>query len=209
MSDFRRVKINNVEFVFPNLHSLVYFDRNYNNGDGKKKGKTVECTADNPQANWNISFTMEEERAKKFYKMCEDHFKAICGKKEPFGAVHGYNETHYDDALQMRFRASKKAKDTKGNLQQEPTVVDAYNVPLENKQFFNGSRGDIIVTMFPADNPSTKKKGISLIVNKVTVTNPVYGDEEYEDFDDVKSNMDAANFDRDPNNSDYDEEIPF
>jgi len=208
MSDFRRVKISNVEFVFPNLHSLVYFDRKFKNGDGKKDGKTVECTADNPQANWNVSFTMEEERAKKFYNMCEDHFKASVGKKEPFGAVHGYSETNFDDKLQMRFRASKKAKDSKGKLQQEPAVVDAYDVPLENRQFFNGSKGDIIVTMFPADNPSTKKKGISLIVNKVTVTNPVYGAEEYEDFDDVKSSMDAANFDRDMSD-DYDDEIPF
>jgi len=208
MSDFRRVNISNVDFVFINLDSLVYFDRKHKNGEGKKDGKTVECSADNPQANWNVSFTMDEERAKKFYNMCQDHFKACCGKKEPFGAVHGYSETDFDDKLQMRFRASRKAKDSKGKLQQQPAVVDAYDVPLENRRFFNGSKGDIVVTMFPADNPSTNKKGISLIVNKVTVTNPIYGAEEYEDFDDVKSSMDAPNFDRDMA-TEFDEEIPF
>lgn len=194
--DFKRMTVSNVEFIFPYVENLVHYKHN--------EKKTVECDENADRANWNTSFTLEESRAKKLYKVAEKHFVNRCGKKEKFGAVHGYNEGEYNDKLQMRFRASLKAKTSAGKLNKQPPVVDSDGLPVTDRNFYTGSTGDIIFTMHPADNPTSGKKGISFILNKIVLHNPIYGGEaDGEDLDD----MSADN--QDDKNPDYDEEIPF
>ena len=194
--DFKRMKVPNVQFIFPYVENLVHFKHN--------EKKTVECDENTNGANWNTSFTLEESRAKKLLKIAEKHFVDRCGKKEKFGAVHGFTDNEYQDKLQMRFRASLKAKTSAGKLNKQPPVVDADGLPVEDRNFYNGSTGDIIFTMHPADNPTTNKKGISFILNKIILHNPIYGGEaDGEDLDD----MSADN--QDDGLSEFNEEIPF
>jgi hypothetical protein len=194
--DFKKLKVPNVEFLFVNVDHLVHWKH--------IEKKTVECDVNADRANWEIYFTLEESRAKKLYKSAEDHFVDRCGKKEKFGAVHGYAEGEYNDKLQMRFKASLKAKTNAGKLNKRPPVVDVNDVPVEDLNFYNGSTGDIIFTMHPADNPSTGKKGISFILNKVILKKAFYGnDDNVEQLDDMPAT------DQDDGLHEFDEEIPF
>ena len=194
--DFKRVKVKDVEFIFPYVDYLVHYKHN--------EKRTIKCDENTNGANWNTLFTLEESRAKKLYRVAEKHFVDRCGKKEKFGEVHGYKEGEYQDKLQMRFRASKKAKTTAGKVNKPPEVVDADGLPVEDRNFYTGSKGDIIFTMHPADNPTTKKKGISFILNKIVLHNPIYGSEDDgEDLDATPS--------QDQNDllNEFDDEVPF
>lgn len=197
--DFRDLKISNVEFVYPHVDHLVHYKPSEN--------KTVECDEHAHNANWETSFTLEESRAKKLYALAEKHFKDRCGKKEPFGAIHGYNETMYNDQLQMRFKAAVKAKTAKGKLNNPPIVVDPDGQPVENRKFWTGSTGDITFTMFPADNPKTGKKGISFILKKIVLHNAVYpSDDDVEQLDDYENPTDVQDK---QDYHDLDDEVPF
>tara|TARA_B100001057_G_scaffold501068_1_gene620215 strand:- start:1625 stop:2230 length:606 start_codon:yes stop_codon:yes gene_type:complete len=194
--DFKRMKVKDVEFIFPYVDHLVHFKHN--------EKRTVECDENTNGANWKTSFTLEESRAKKLLKVAKQHFVDRCGKKEKFGAVHGFTDNEYQDKMQMRFTASLKGKTSAGKVNKPPAVVDNDGLPVQDRNFYNGSTGDIIFTMHPADNPKTGKKGISFILNKIVLQNPIYGGEaDGEDLDETLS--DNQNDDL----YDLDDEIPF
>ena len=52
--------------------------------------------------------------------------------------------------------------------------------------------------------PSERKEGISIILDKVIVTNPVYGGGDYDDLDDEAPAPKSKS-----SSTEYDDEIPF
>jgi hypothetical protein len=54
-------------------------------------------------------------------------------------------------------------------------------MPLEDREFWSGSKGNISLAIYPASNPSSKKWGISILINKIQVIEAVKGGDD-DDF---------------------------
>jgi len=202
MSDFKRMRVQGVELKWPRLDQTYRYDPQFKKEDGTR-GKNVPCEPGEDRASWSVVMNLDEKRGKALYAKCEEHFKAR-KPDEKFGDVWGYKEIQ-GDSLSMQFSVAKKGKNAKGKINDAPEVLDAQGAPLENRSIYSGSTGDVYFAIYPAFNPSAGSEGISLILDKIVVTNPVYGGDDYDDLDDggtpAGSKPGASN--------DYDDEIPF
>jgi hypothetical protein len=202
MSDFKRMRISGVELMWPRLDKLYRYDPTVKRDDGKRGGN-VEATADEDRAQWSVTMKLPEKRGKLLYEKCKEHFKARKPDDE-FGDVWGYKEVNGDE-LSMLFTVALKAKTAKGKYNEAPAVTDELGEDLPNKVIWSGSTADVYFTIYPAYNPSEKKEGISLRLERVVVTNPIYGGDDYDDLDETPSAAPAKGKVSD----DYDDEIPF
>ena len=204
MSDFKRMRMQQVEFIYPRFDQLYRYDPTFKREDGGK-GKSVPATADEMNANWSVGLLLDETRGKALYKKCEEHFKA-CQPDEKFAGIWGYKELETDDGLRMIFRIKRNAKNAKGKLNDPPSVdADEMGNPLTDLSISKGSKGDAYFAMHPAFNPSANGgkggEGISLYFSSLVVWDPQYGSQDFEDVDGVS---------RPPKTDQiFDDEIPF
>lgn len=201
MSDFKRMRITDVELKWPRLDQCYRFDPMFKKDDGTL-GKNVPCQPGDDRAGWSVTMSLPEKRGKALYKKCEDHFKARKPDEE-FGGVWGYKEITGEE-LRMDFTVGRKGKTAKGVINEAPTVVDVDGRPLENRAIYSGSRGDLYFAIFPSLNPSARKMGISLILDRVVVVDALYGGDDYDDLDETPG---AAS--QQGSNPEFDDEIPF
>jgi hypothetical protein len=202
MSDFKPMRVPGVELLWPRLDKLYRFDPTHKREDGGR-GANVPATADEDRANWSVTMKLPEKRGKLLYEKCKDHFKAR-KPDDDFGDVWGYKESAGDE-LNMLFTVTLKAKTSKGKFNEAPAVTDELGEDLLNKAIWSGSTADVYFKIYPAYNPSEKKEGISLMLDRVVVTNPIYGGDDYDDLDETPS----AAATKGKVSDDYDDEIPF
>ena len=198
MSDFKRIKINNVEFKYPRVDKLYRFDPTAKNEDSDKMGKSVPATADDMGANWSLGFHLDKKRSSTLYNKAVAHFAESQGPKAKFKTVAGTSELEDGSII---FRAKRNAKTKSGKLSEPPAILNGNGKELDDKAFADGSKGNIIVGLFPANNPDAKGMGISIYLIKAEVTDPKYREDDAEDLDDVKPEIELI--------SDIDDEIPF
>lgn len=204
MSDFKQMRMRQVEFIYPRFDQLYRYDPTFKRDDGNR-GKSVPATADELNANWSVGLNLDETRGKALYKKCEEHFKA-CQPDQKFGGVWGYKEVQTDDGLRLHFTIKRKAKNAKGQLNDAPSIdADAMGNSLENLSIRSGSKGDAYFAIHPAFNPSANggkgAEGISLYFSSLVVWEPQYGSDDFEDVDGVTSQLDVDH--------PFDDEIPF
>jgi hypothetical protein len=201
MSDFKRMRIKGVELKWPKLDQLYRYDPTFKREDGGR-GKSVPAQADEERAEWSVTMSLPEKRGKALFAKCKEHFETRKPGEE-FGGVWGYKELNGDDLI-LDYTASKKAKNSKGKYNEQPEVLDANDQPLANRSIYSGSTGDVYFAIFTAFNPSERKEGISIILDKVIVTNPIYGGGDYDDLDDEAPAPKSKS-----SSTEYDDEIPF
>jgi hypothetical protein len=76
-----------------------------------------------------------------------------------------------------------------GTANSTPKVVDGRKNDLADLAIWSGSLGSLIVNAFPTVDPDGVG-GISLILNAVQVTQPIYGSDGLDDFDEVATGSD-------------------
>ena len=183
MSDFKDVFIPDVTFVYPRVNQLYRYDPHYEMTSEGKRGKTVPATPQDQGAHWGVNFTVSKEMGRKIYKEAADHFKA----REPnktFSGIFGQSQT--DDG-EIMFRARKNARNAKGQDNKAPMVIDGSKNPLEQLDFWSGSKGAVKVTMRPSFNPRDNTDGVSLMLHSLQVTDAIYGGNGMDDYDVVDS----------------------
>ena len=186
---------------WPKLDKLYRYDPTFKHDDGRR-GKSVPADIEEQGAAWSVTMRLPEKRGKALYNKCKEHF-AASKPGEDFADVWGYKEVQGDE-LQFLFTVKRNGKTSKGKLNQAPLVLDANGDPLEDPAIYSGSTGDVYFKIFPSYNPSERKEGISLLLDKVVVTNPLYGGDDYDDIDDGAPGSAPAS-----KSDDYDDEIPF
>lgn len=206
MTEFKRMRMQMVELLYPRLDQLYRYDPTFKRDDGGR-GKSVAATANEQGANWSVGINLDEKRGKLLYKKCEDHFKA-CKPDEKFGGVWGYKEINGDE-LRLVFTAKRNAKNAKGKENEAPGMdVDEAGNALPDRAIKSGSKGDVYFAMYPAFNPSADggkgAEGISLYLSNLVVWDPQYGSNDFEDVDETPAASSAPK-----SSNQYDDEIPF
>ena len=170
---FKTRNFSDVTFQYPHVNECRAFDHTEN--------RSIVVAPNYPAAKWEISFLLSKEQAKEFEAECVEHFnqvKAVDPKiSTEFGAVHGLKE---NDGV-YTVTAHRKGAKKNGELNEPPTIVDAWKMPLEDREFWSGSKGNISLAIYPASNPSSKKWGVSILINKIQIIEAVKGGEE-DDF---------------------------
>ena len=199
MSDFKKIKISNVEFKYPRLDKLYRYDATIKNEETGKMGKSVASEPDEQGSNWSCGFHLPKERSTALWDKCVAHFRDRQGSKIEFKTIAGSKEQEDGSIV---FRAKRNAKNKKGQLSEQPKILNGNGKELENKAILSGSRGNITVGIFPANNPNAGGMGISMWLLNVEVTDPQYGYDDAEDLDDVNPEVGLIT-------DDFDDEIPF
>ena len=171
---FHKVVLKDIELAYPRLDNTYRFNI--------QEQRSEQCNPSAQNAAWSVSWTMSKEDATALYKELKAHYDE-CRKRDTtlpeFGTVFGMKQL---DGGVVSFRAKKNGTNRNGEVNQPPIVIDAFKQPLENKAIWTGSKGTIRVIAFPSKSPQGEN-GISLLLDAVQVTDPVYGGDGLDDFD--------------------------
>lgn len=198
-SDFKTVIIKDVTYQWPHLGKATYYSSH--------EGRSVECEPTHPGAAWSTQFDVSDAEMKRVEELAKAHF-ADCKTRDSrmgnYELIHGQKSVVLDDGtVANRLSAKRKTITSKGKQVKEPPVVDGRRMPLEDRNFWSGSRGNIKVTLMPTLNQSKGQWGISMLLDSVQVVDARYGDagEDFDIVDDKAANTNAV--------YDFDDEIPF
>lgn len=195
-SDFAKVVVKDVKLQWPRLDQTY----RYNNQE-----KRTEPCADTVQgAGWSVSWVMPNDEAKELWEGLRAHYekcRASNRKLPEFGGVFGMKKLTDEDGNltgETQFSAHKRAISNQGKRNKDPIVVGADLKPLEDKAIWSGSVGSVRALAFPTTDPEGKG-GISLLLDAVQVTEPVYGGDNLEDdFGSPSDNFASQDFDDEP-----------
>ena len=171
---FKKIVLKDIELAYPRLDATYRYN--------SQEQRSEQCNPSAQGAAWSVNWTMTKEDATALYKDLSAHY-ADCRKKDTtlpeFGTVFGMKKM--DNSL-VSFRAKKNGTNRNGETNQPPIVIDAFKQPLQNKAIWTGSKGTLRVIAFPSKSPQGQG-GISLLLDAVQVTDPVYGGDGLDDFD--------------------------
>jgi hypothetical protein len=174
-SDFYKVLCKNVKLVYPKLNGTYRFNT------GKQQSEACPPTAQG--AAWSISWTVPVEEARALHTQLKAHYEA-CRARSPklpaFTKIFGSKKS--EDGQTVTFAAKRTGTKGDGTANTPPKVIDGAKNPLADLAIWSGSVGSIRAWAFPAVDPEGKG-GISLILDTVQVTKPIYGDGGLDDFD--------------------------
>lgn len=179
-SDFKKVVVKDVELLWPRL------DQTYRYNSQDKVTEACEPGANGAQ--WSVGFKLPLERAGELKKELLAHYAeaAASNKKLPKdGTIFGAKRMTDADGGAIdfvQFTAKKRAVSNDGKPNKKPQVVGPDLSPLEGDEaaIWTGSIGSIRALAFPTVDPDGKG-GISLLLDAVQVTEPVYGGDTLED----------------------------
>ena len=191
MSDFKPLMVKNVTFKWNNATEPTIYNSH--------EGRSIAVPVTTPNASWSLSFTVDPANDNMIMSAAREHFmdcKSRDSRLGDFATVHGRKE--FDG--EISYNSKRKTVTSRGKQNQPPRIVDGKRMPLENRDFWGGSTGNIKVTMMPTLNQSSGQWGVSLLLDSAQVINAVYGDAA-EDFEVVEGTGGNA--------YDFDDEIPF
>lgn len=191
MSDFKSLMVRDVTFLWNHSTEPTIYNSH--------EGRSVEVPPSTPGAAWSLSFKVTPANDNMIMAAAREHFydcKSRDSRLGEFSTIHGRKE---EDG-EIRYNSKRKTVTSRGKQNQPPRLVDAKRMPLEDRNFWGGSTGNIKVTMMPTLNQSSGQWGVSLLLDSAQIVKAVYGDAA-EDFDVVEAQGGNA--------YDFDDEIPF
>jgi len=174
-ADFFKVLVKGVKLVYPKL------DKTYRFNTGKQASEPCQPTAQG--AAWSVAWSMPTEDARALHGQLKQHYEGCRGrnpKLPAFSKVFGMKKA--EDGQTVTFTAKRTGTKGDGTANSAPKVIDASKAPLADLAIWSGSVGSIRAWAFPAVDPDGKG-GISMILDTVQVTQPIYGDGGLDDFD--------------------------
>jgi len=172
--DFMNLFARNVELQYPKLDQTY----RYNNNDQRSE----PCAQTAAGAAWSVAWKMSEAEGKEFHGLLKKHYESCRARNDKlpaFSKVFGFKKN--DDGT-VSFSSKRRGVSSEGKPNKEPTVIDADKNALANRRIWSGSKGSVSVIAFPTKDPEGNA-GISLILDKVQVTEPVYGGGNLDGFD--------------------------
>tara|TARA_R110001632_G_scaffold1327_2_gene5289 strand:+ start:1532 stop:2185 length:654 start_codon:yes stop_codon:yes gene_type:complete len=211
---FKKVLLKDIEFQYPRLDNTYRFN--------SQDQRSEPCSPTAQGAAWSISWSMSHEDAKSLHGELTEHYSQCAARDTTlpaFSKIFGMKKL--DDG-RVTFRAKKNGTNRNGDANQPPIVIGADKQPLADKAIWTGSKGTLRVVAFPSKSPQGEG-GITLLLDAVQVTEPAYGGDGLDDFDQVAPAKPDAQDDpfglppikSDPPQSkvsadrDLDDEIPF
>lgn len=176
-TDFHKVLVKNTTLLYPRLNGTYRFNA------AKKQSEPCQPTASG--ASWSCGFELPVAEARTLHAELKLHYencKARNPKLPAFAKVFGMKKS--EDGTKVSFAAKRTGTKGDGSANTAPKVIDGMKQPLENLAIWSGSKGAIRAWAFPAVDPEGVG-GISLILDTVQVTEPIYGDGGLDDFDEV------------------------
>lgn len=176
--DFLKIVRKDVEFLWPRLDQPY----RYNNADKRSE----PCAPNVTGAGYSLAVKMPLEEGKVLKAELKAHYED-CQSRNPklptFSDVFGSKRLVDGDGNNtdfVQFTAKKRAVSNDGKENKPPVVVGADQKDLEDKAIWTGSTGHIRMLAFPTTDPDGKG-GVSLLLDAVVVTDPVYGGDNLED----------------------------
>jgi hypothetical protein len=168
-----------VVFQYPKVNCTYRFN--------SAEKKSEPCAPGVQGAAWSIGWNMKADEAKKMIGEMKAHYEACRSrnKKLPeFVKVFGVKKN--EDGT-VSFAAKKRGMNNEGKANKPPQVVDYKKeaIPQDKLDFWSGSEGNIRFIAFPTVDPDGVG-GISLLLDAVQVTKPVYGSANLDGFDVVE-----------------------
>ena len=164
---FKKMVLNGLEFEYPKVNQPYRFN--------SQEKRSEPCAATAVGASYSIGFRMNNEDGKELFEKMKSHYDE-CKKLDPklpeFKTVFGMKKN--DDST-ISFKAKRNSTTRAGDVNPAPMVVDGQRQPLEDKAFWNGSKGNLVVVIFPTNSPAGEG-GISVMLDKVQVLEAVYSD---------------------------------
>lgn len=175
---FKKMIVRDITLDYPRLDATYRFN--------SQEQKSEKCSQTAQGAAWSISWRMSNDEARKFYDELQAHY-IECKKRDTtlpvFSKLFGMKKL--DDG-QVSFRAKKNGTNSQGEPNQPPIVIGGDKQPLADKAIWSGSKGTLRVIAFPSKSPQGEG-GISLLLDAVQVTEPVYGGDGLDDFEIIDS----------------------
>jgi len=163
---FLRKVLKDLVFDYPRIDSTYRFD--------SANQRSEKCAPTAATASWSIGWSVSKEDAINFRNEMRTHYEA-CQKIDSglpeFSKIFGMKKL--DNGL-VSFRAKKNGANRNGDVNDAPTVIDGAKNQLADKAIWSGSKGAVRVIAFPTKSPDGTG-GISLILDTVQVTQPLYG----------------------------------
>jgi hypothetical protein len=176
-TDFLKVLVKDTTFHWPRL------DQPYRYNSQEKR--TESCAPTVTGAGYSIAFDVTTAEAKELHGLLKSHYNATRARNSKlpeFSTVFGMKRD--DAAGTVRFTAKKRAVSNSGEINKPPVVIDGHKRPLDEKNIWSGSTGNLRLLAFAATDPDGKG-GISLLLDTVQVVNAVYGGDNLDDFEEV------------------------
>jgi hypothetical protein len=166
--NFHKVMTDLVELKYPKLDQPYRFD--------SMKNTSTPCAPTAQNAAYSVAWVMSRDDAKVLYQLCKQHFtdrKAAGEKIGEFSTVYGMKKQEDGTVI---FTAKRGAASKDGKVNDPPKVIGADLKPLADVRIWGGSKGKVRALAFPVHSPNDKSWGISLLLDTVQVTEPLYGD---------------------------------
>lgn len=166
--DFLQITIKDVELHYPKLDRTYRFNA--------ATGKSEPCAPNAVGAAWSVSFDMKMDEAKQLRDKLVEHYNACRARRPdipPFARIFGAKKLDAEGVV--RFTAKRNGVNAKGEPAKAPEVVNGRKLPLEDKAIWSGSRGNLVITAFPATDPKDKAGGITMSLSTVQVFKARYG----------------------------------
>lgn len=176
-NDFLKVLAKDVVLQWPRLNQT------YKYNTAKKASEA--CAQGAQGAAWSVSWDMTTDDARKLHAELKAHYEAAMlrnPKLPSFSTIFGMKRM--EDGKTVTFSAKRSGTKGDGTPNTAPTVIGGDKAPLADLAIWGGSKGTVRAWAYPAVDPDGKG-GISMILDAVQVTAPVYGGSGLDDFDEV------------------------
>ena len=200
MSDFKTRFVLDCELEYPRLNQYYWFN--------SSTRKSEPCEKTRPGAEKSVGFKLPKDKAVELWNDAKAHFNDVKSRKPDMGdfkTIHSYREN--EDGT-ISFRAKRKGMTARGTPGADIAVVDGNNKLLDDVGFWGGSIGGVKFSMLPAFNQSKNEWGITFMLDKVQVTQPIYGGDGGEDFP-VHNTANNGSSTAATSNDLYQDSIPF
>ena len=157
--------------------------------------KSEPCAPTASNAAWSVVVEMTKDEAKPIYEALRAHYeatKARSPKMPQFSKVFGMKkvkDANGNETGMVQFAAKRNGTKKDGSANNAPTVIDGQKQPLADLNIWGGSKGTVRAWAVATVDPEGSG-GISLILDAVQVTEPVYGGNGLDDFETVESKAD-------------------
>lgn len=207
--DFIKVLAKDVKLQYPKLNQTYRFNT--------AQQKSEPCAPSASNAAWSVAFEMPKDQARPIFDQLKAHYdacRARNSKMPAFKTVFGMKKN--EETGTVTFTAKRNGMKKDGSPNKAPTVIDGQKQPLADLSFWGGSKGTVRAWGVAVVDPEGNG-GISLLLDAVQVTEPVYGDGGMDDFDMVENKSDPFEQTKKPLEDrkreeikqELDDEIPF
>lgn len=161
-TDFKNFTLQNLTFAYPKLDATYKYN--------SMARKSEKCPQRAQGASWSIGWEMNAADAAKFEAALVAHYNS-CNTGQPFVRVFGAKKLDNGNTL---FTAKRAGVNGKGEENKAPEIVDGQKRPLADLAFWGGSKGNLIISAHPTNDPD-QSYGVALKIVAIQVTEAIYG----------------------------------